>query len=92
MVVVALIALGWRRLPWAYTAYSIAAIAVPLASPTVSQPLKSLPRFALVAFPLFVSAALLSDRRRWLRWTIIVLSGVALLILTGLFMTDQWVA
>jgi hypothetical protein len=92
LVVMALIALGWRRLPPAYTAYAIAAIVVPLMSPTVSQPLKSLPRFALVVFPLFITVALVTDRRPWLRWTIIALSCIALLVLTGLFMVGEWVA
>ncbi len=47
-----------RRLPLAYGAYVVVALALPLSWPVVPQPLMSLPRFALVLFPLFM----------WLGW------------------------
>ncbi len=41
-----------RRLPLAYGAYVIAALALPLSYPVTAQPLMSLPRFLVVLFPL----------------------------------------
>ena len=43
-----------RRLPLAYGAYVLAALALPLSYPVAPQPLMSLPRFLLVLFPLFM--------------------------------------
>lgn len=48
----------FRRLPFAYGAYVLAALFLPLSWPVGPQPLMSLPRFALVLFPLFL----------WLGW------------------------
>ena len=48
----------FRRLPLAYGAYVVAALALPLSWPVAPQPLMSLPRFELVLFPLFM----------WLGW------------------------
>src|SRR3954451_4584556 len=47
-----------RRLPLAYGAYVLAALALPLSFPVGPQPLMSLPRFLAVLFPLFM----------WLGW------------------------
>src|SRR4051794_36431943 len=47
-----------RRLPLAYVAYCLVALALPLSYPVTPQPLMSLPRFLLVLFPLFM----------WLGW------------------------
>jgi hypothetical protein len=43
-----------RRLPLAYGAYVIAALALPLSYPVTPQPLMSLPRFLVVLFPIFM--------------------------------------
>jgi hypothetical protein len=43
-----------RRLPLGYAAYALASLAVPLSYPVAPQPLMSLPRFALVLFPLWM--------------------------------------
>src|SRR5690242_1011905 len=43
-----------RRLPPAYGAYVVAALALPLSYPVGPQPLMSLPRFLAVLFPLFM--------------------------------------
>jgi hypothetical protein len=47
-----------RRLPLAYGAYALAALALPLSYPVDPQPLMSLPRFVAVLLPLFL----------WLGW------------------------
>ena len=43
-----------RKLPFAYGAYLVVALALPLSYPVATQPLMSLPRFLLVLFPLFI--------------------------------------
>src|SRR3954468_1120652 len=48
----------WRRLPRAYGAYVVVALALPLSFPVGPQPLMSLPRFLAVLFPLFMWLAL----------------------------------
>ena len=54
-----------RRLPLAYGAYVLAALALPLSYPVSAQPLMSLPRFLLVLFPLGIwLAAWLVERPR----------------------------
>jgi hypothetical protein len=47
-----------RRLPLAYGAWALVALAVPLSYPVDSQPLLSLPRFVLVLFPLHMWLAI----------------------------------
>jgi hypothetical protein len=49
-----------RRLPVAYVAYVVAALALPLSWPVGPQPLMSLPRFEAMLFPAFM----------WLGWWI----------------------
>jgi hypothetical protein len=77
----------WRRLPKAYGAYTIAALALPLSYPVTPQPLMSLPRFLAVLFPLFMWLALVR-RREW------VFAAFALLLgfLTARYATWHWVA
>jgi HAD superfamily hydrolase (TIGR01509 family) len=53
-----------RRLPIAYGAYAIVALAFPLSYPVTPQPLASLPRYEVVVFPLFMWAAWWLQRRR----------------------------
>jgi mannosyltransferase PIG-V len=53
-----------RRLPRAYGAYVVAALALPLSFPVGPQPLMSLPRFLSVLFPLFMWLALVCEERR----------------------------
>jgi hypothetical protein len=52
-----------RRLPLAYWAYAVAALALPLSYPVDGQPLMSLPRFAAVLWPLHLWLALWVARR-----------------------------
>jgi hypothetical protein len=56
-IALALLVVGWRRLPAPYTAYALVAIVLPLCYPTDSRPLLSMARFVAVIFPLQVSAA-----------------------------------
>jgi hypothetical protein len=73
----------FRRLPFAYGAYVLASVAVPLSEPVSPQPLSSLPRYELVLFPLFMWGASLIARRRWATPAI-----AALAVLLGLFTAE----
>jgi hypothetical protein len=80
-----------RRLPIAYGAYVLAAIALPLSDPVKPQPLASLPRYELVLFPLFMwAAAWLEDRG----WGDSGLAGSAVLLglFTAMFATWRFVS
>jgi hypothetical protein len=81
-----------RRLPLAYGAYVIAALALPLSYPVTSQPLMSLPRFLVVLFPLGIwFAAWLSEHPR-AQWPALFCSGLLLAFFTAEFATWHWVA
>jgi hypothetical protein len=72
-----------RRLPVAYGAYAVAALALPLSYPVSPQPLASLPRYEVVLFPLFMWGAL------WLRRRRLTEPGLAALaVLLGLFTAE----
>ncbi|MEJ7783254.1 MAG: mannosyltransferase family protein [Solirubrobacteraceae bacterium] len=58
VVIVPMLVGALRRLPLAHGLYALAALALPLSYPVEPQPLMSLPRFALVLYPLFL----------WLGW------------------------
>lgn len=82
-----------RLLPFAYGAYVLAALALPLSYPVASQPLMSLPRFLLVLFPLTMWLAVyLSSRPPVLKWAVLTVSGLALAFFVGEFATWHWVA
>ena len=59
---------AFRRLPLAYGAYALAALALPLSYPVDPQPLMSLPRFIAVLFPLFIWLAVVTEERGWTRY------------------------
>ena len=81
-----------RRLPFAYGAYVLAALALPLSYPVSSQPLMSLPRFLVVLFPLTIwFAAWLAARPRW-QTPVLGLSAVLMVLFAVDFATWHWVA
>jgi hypothetical protein len=82
---------GLKRLPAAYSAYTLASFALPLSSPVSTQPLQSLARYELVIFPLFIWGADLLVRRRWTT-PVIAVSAVMLGYFTVLFATWRFVA
>jgi hypothetical protein len=72
-----------RRLPFAYAAYTLAAVAPALSSPITPQPLDSLPRYEVVLFPLFMWGA------RWVHARRIEPQVIAFLaVLLGLFTAE----
>jgi Mannosyltransferase (PIG-V) len=81
-----------RRLPLAYAAYVVAALALPLSYPVATQPLMSLPRFLLVLFPLNMWLALVLARHRRLALGVLVLFALSMAFFTAQFATWHWVA
>jgi len=81
-----------RRLPSAYGAYLVAAIALPLSYPVAPQPLMSLPRFVAVLFPLAIWLALWMTGRPWRERLVLAAFAVALAVYTAIFATWHWVA
>jgi hypothetical protein len=80
-----------RRLPIAYGAYVLAALALPLSDPVTPQPLASLPRYEVVLFPIFMwGAAWLEDRG----WSDSGVAGSAVLLglFTAMFATWRFVS
>lgn len=81
-----------RRLPAAYGAYVVAALALPLSYPVGPQPLMSLPRFLAVLFPLAIWLALWMTGRVWRERLVIALFAGGLAVYTGIFATWHFVA
>ena len=82
-----------RRLPLAYGAYVLAALALPLSDPVTQQPLMSLPRFLLVLFPLgHLARGLAQPSIRALQTPALVASCVLMVFFLGQFATWHWVA
>jgi hypothetical protein len=87
----ALLAAGLRVLPPDLSAYAFLLILPPTLYGTPQGPLMGLPRYVLVAFPLFiVIGVLLRDRRLLGGW--LVLSTTFSLVLCVLFVTWRFVA
>ena len=92
VLVVVLLVLAFIRLPYAVALYAGLVALAALAMPDMYLPLRSLPRFALVAFPLFLVLGSLLGRSRaalvgWLTCSILI--GA---YLTLEFVTWRWVA
>jgi hypothetical protein len=81
-----------RRLPLAYGAYVLAAMALPLSYPVTPQPLMSVPRYLVVLFPFSIwLGAWLAERAR-LRRPALAASVCLLVFFTAQFATWHWVA
>jgi hypothetical protein len=80
-----------RRLPLAYAAYVLVALAVPLTYPVTPLPLSSLPRYEVVLFPLFMWGADWVSRRR-IAPQALACSGALLGLFTIEFATWRFVA
>ena len=81
-----------RRLPAAYGAYLLAAIALPLSYPVGPQPLMSLPRFVAVLFPLAIWLALWMTGRVWRERIVLGAFAAGLTVYTAIFATWHFVA
>jgi len=92
VVVVAVTVGALRRLPVAYGAYLVVALALPLSYPVGPQPLMSLPRFVAVLFPLAIWLALWMTGRVWRERLVVLTFAAGLVVYTGIFATWHWVA
>ncbi len=82
----------FRLLAPAYGAYVLAALAVPLSYPVAPQPLMSVPRYAVVLFPLNMwLGAWLAEHPR-ARRPVLVASAVLMAFFVAEFATWHWVA
>ncbi len=81
-----------RTLPFAYGAYVLVALAMPLSYPATREPLMSLPRFLVVLFPLFMWAGSRLAARPRVRAPVFALSTAGLLFFVAQFATWHWVA
>jgi hypothetical protein len=88
----ALVVYGARRLPLCYTVWAVIAAGFPLFFPNTYQPLYSMPRFVLAAFPIFIALALLTERRPRAHLAVVVASCAVLVALTAQFAVFSWVA
>ena len=93
LLALAALAGAFRRLPAAYGAYALCALALPLSWPVEPQPLMSLPRFLAVLFPLFMSlGAWLSEGSRARERAVLGLSALGLAAASAVFATWHWFA
>jgi Mannosyltransferase (PIG-V) len=81
-----------RRLPLAYGAYVVAALALALSYPVRAQPLMSLPRFLLVLFPLGIWLAVWLAERPRAQLPALVASAALMAFFGAQFATWHWVA
>ncbi len=88
---VAALVLVARRLPVQYGAYALATLLVCIWSPVAGQPLKSLDRYTLTIFPLWMAAGAWLSERRLLR-PVVLVSAALLAFWTFQFATWAWVA
>jgi 4-amino-4-deoxy-L-arabinose transferase-like glycosyltransferase len=83
---------AFRRLPLAYSVYSLAVLLLPLSIPSTYVPLLSMPRFVLAAFPLFILMAIWGEKHPWFDKLVMVCSLTFLGVLTAKFVVWTWVA
>jgi hypothetical protein len=81
----------FRTLPFAYGAYVVASLAMPLSYPVTPQPLASLPRYEVVLFPLFMWGAIFVTRHR-MQTPAVATLAVLLGLFTAEFATWRFVA
>jgi hypothetical protein len=83
---------GWWLLPTDLWIYGVAILLVPVLFGSATEPLMSVPRFVLVAFPLFIvlGATVLEERRVLVGW--LLASAAVSLVFTALFVSWHFVA
>ena len=81
-----------RKLPLAYGAYVLTALALPLSYPVRSQPLMSLPRFLVVLFPLTIWFATWLAARPRAQRPVLAVSALLMAFFAADFATWHWVA
>jgi hypothetical protein len=83
---------AWRRIPFAYIAYTLALLAEALSYPTQREPLASFGRYLLVMFPIFIGWSTLLAPRRRLTAGVLASSALLLVLGSGLWAMWAWIA
>jgi hypothetical protein len=81
-----------RRLPFAYGAYVLAAMALPLSYPVAPQPLMSVPRYLAVLFPFWIWVGAWLGEHPRLRRPALAASIALMGLFVAQFSTWHWVA
>ena len=84
--------LSAKRIPFYLYIYMIAALLIPFTYPAQGDPLMSMPRLVLEAWPLFLGLGSIMARVRWTRAVYFIVSIPFGMLLTALFATAHWVA
>ncbi|HSL00861.1 MAG TPA: mannosyltransferase family protein [Rubrobacteraceae bacterium] len=90
VLAVTLVAVGFRTLPLGLSLYTLLLVAVPISFGTPVDPLMGLPRYLLVAFPIFIVLATRLEGRSLYTW--LVASAAVSLVPCALFVTWRFVA
>jgi Mannosyltransferase (PIG-V) len=90
-LLVALTVVAWRRFGTPYGLFAAVSIAIPLSLPSDRWPLLSMPRFALVIFPIFLALAVLGGKPR-VHTAIVAVSSMFLGIAIAQWALWQWVS
>jgi hypothetical protein len=88
---VVIVLAGARKLPLSLTIYSLLLIVLPALFGTPDSPLMGIPRYMLVAFPIFIVLGLLA-RKKLLFAGWLILSTTVSIILCALFVSWRFVA
>jgi hypothetical protein len=83
---------AWRRVPFAYSAYTVVLLAFDLSFPAQQEPMQSISRYTLVIFPVFLGWALLLKRRPRITRVVLGTFAALLAVFSALFAVWLWVA
>jgi hypothetical protein len=90
-LIIILLIINWRRLPFEYSLYTVVSLFVITARIVETQPLSGMLRFALTLFPIFYIVTLVGNNPWWRR--VIIYTCIALnLYLSAEFFGWGWVA
>ncbi|MDA8193668.1 MAG: mannosyltransferase family protein [Thermaerobacter sp.] len=92
LVAIALLLAAARRIPFYLVLYAGLALLVPLSYPAQGNPLMSMPRLVLEAFPVFAGLGALMARWRTVRYVYFALAIPTGILFVALFATAHWVA
>jgi hypothetical protein len=87
-LMIGVLVVGWKKLRPSYIAYMALSILVPMSTSS----LMSMPRFALVLFPMFAILARWGDEKPWVNNAVVAVSLPLLGLFTVLFADWYWVA
>ncbi len=87
----AILAIGWRRLPLHYALFALGVALFTLAFPQSIEPLASLPRYMMILFPVTALLALWGKRERFHQLVLVFLLPL-LAFNSVLFILHYWVA